>query len=146
MRLLLTVAVLAALVFLAHRFGGKPERQVANILGASLFLGVLNRAIIGQFDFLYVDPVMAAVDTSVLIALVWIALWANRLWPIGMAALQLVVVLAHIPVLMQVDGKNVVYWAMMAVPQYLQFAVLGCAIACHRRRTRMGSRADDRAG
>ena len=133
MRFFLTVAIFLLLFGLSKRFGKGPERQVAGILLANLFLCIFHVMVSGQVRFGQMDRVVALVDLASLVGFLWVALRANRMWPLLIAALQIMVMIAHLSVFV-VPGAPEVYWGMMALSQYLQLVVLAAGLAMHHLR------------
>jgi len=136
MRFWLTVTTFLVLFGLAKRFGKGPERQVAGILLANLVLSLFNVMVRGRVDFHLMDPVLALLDLATLGGFLWVALRANRMWPLVVCALQCLVMIAHVSVLTQ-RGWTQVYWGMMAISQYLQLIVLASGVLTHHRREKM---------
>ncbi|WP_275227447.1 hypothetical protein [Novosphingobium album (ex Liu et al. 2023)] len=130
--------MMVILVLFAMRRGSGPERCVAAILSASLLFSLIRVMLRGPDDFTGLDPILVTIDFAVFAGVLWVALRANRVWPLVIAAMQLIVLLAHGYTLLKI-GANQVYWAMMAFPQYIQMVALGIGIFCHLlRRARVG--------
>ena len=139
MRFWITVAGLSILLGLAGRFGRGPERYAAGILFTNFVFQLVNFILRGPFNFMEVDPVLAGIDLGTFFALTYVALNANRLWPLVLSALQMLVVVAHVSVLTS-RGWDQVYWGMMAISQYLQLFVLGAGTLSHHFRERRTGR------
>ena len=135
MRFWITVASLSILIGLVRRYGREPEQYAAGILFANFVLQLLNFVLRGPFDFIKVDPILFAIDAVTFLAMTWVALNANRLWPLVISALQMLVVIAHVSVLTS-NGWDQVYWGMMAIAQYLQLLVVACGTLNHHFRER----------
>jgi hypothetical protein len=133
MRFWLTVTTFLALFGFAKRFGKGPEQQVAGILLANFLLLLFYVGFFGRVDFEKVNRVLAILDLASLVGFLWVALRANRMWPLVIAALQVVVMIAHLSVLIQL-GARTAYWGMMAVSQYLQLLVMASGLIMHHRR------------
>jgi hypothetical protein len=133
MRFTLTVAIFLLLFGLARRFGKGPEQQVAGILLANLTLCILNVMLSGPVRFEAIDRIVGLVDLASLVGFFWVALRANRMWPLLIAALQVMVMIAHLSVIIEL-GARTAYWGMMAVSQYLQLLVLAAGLVMHHRR------------
>lgn len=143
MRFWLTEAVLLLLLCLAWRRGGQPERWVAISLALTFFLLLGARGLTGSPQFTTLDPVLFTIDTSALALLVWVALRANRWWPLWCSALQLIVVVGHLAKLLEIKGMPGVYWGMTTLPIYGEYLLLLFGIAAHvRRRQKLGSYPD----
>lgn len=135
MRFALTVTVILLSVAFAYRYGRGPERSAAAILSTAFVVSLIARLLRGPIEYVHLDPIAAAVDTATLGGVMWVALNANRVWPLVIASLQLFVIIAHVSVLLS-SGWNQVYWGMMAIAQYLQLIVLVIGIASHHSRER----------
>lgn len=139
MRFWLTVLVLGILLALAFRRGGQPERIVASLLSLAFAVELARNTLTGAPAFRTLDLFMMAVDSAVLLGMIGVAVQANRLWPMVVAALQLVILTAHISLLLQLKGIVGAYWGMSVLPIYPQFAcLLGGILAHMRRRKRYG--------
>jgi peptidoglycan/LPS O-acetylase OafA/YrhL len=134
MRLFFTSVILLLVLFLALRRGGEPERYVAIALVLALGVSVTNRLVFGNPTFRGFQPILFTLECGSLVSFGFIALLANRVWPLWVAALQLLVVVAHIAKLVGIGGLAGVYWAMTTVPSYLQVVVLLIGIGAHTRR------------
>ena len=138
--------MMVLLFLFALRRGSGPERAIATVLSASLLFSVVRVMMRGPDDFTGLDPILVLIDLAVFAAVLRVALRANRMWPLVIAAMQLIVLLAHVYTLLKV-GANQVYWAMMAFPQYIQMLVLGIGVVCHLMRyARIGRYRDWRLG
>lgn len=75
-----------------------------------------------------------------LVGLSWIAIRANRGWPLWACAAQLIVMLGHLAKLFEVRDTFRGYWAMTQVPFLMQLAVLLVGTAAHVARQRIVGR------
>lgn len=117
--------------------GAKPERGVAIILLSAMCIDAIYHQITGSDDFGQLDWMNLAIDSSVLIAIGWIALHANRYWPLWITALQAIAVAGHLCMLLGIPGIRGAYWAMVAIPFYQQILTLLIATILHMRRLRL---------
>ena len=131
----LATAFSLAVYFLAVWRGGAPERVGAAILFAAFMVDELYHALTGPAQFRHFDAVELAIDGFSLLAFAWLAVAANRLWPIVAAALQLMAVLGHLSTLLG-SGMQRAYWAMTEPPVLLGVVTLAIALAAHWRRQR----------
>ena len=75
-------------------FGGAPERIVALLfLGATVLMPFVLSGPHGRYS--YVEAGALTVDAVMYVALLWVALRAERYWPIWMSAMQGVQLLGH---------------------------------------------------
>jgi hypothetical protein len=138
--IVLTIALFGCAAGLSLLQGAKPE-QCGGLLLVLWLLFERSYHLTGAGNvFARVDPVIATLDVIVLIALLLLALLANRLWPIVAASAQTVTVLGHlVPFVMPTPGMQRAYWAMTQVPPLLvAFAVLGGTLAHIVRIRRLG--------
>lgn len=131
----LATAFSLAVYFVAVWRGGAPERVGAAILFAAFIADDLYHALTGTVQFRRFDPAELAIDGFSLLAFAWLAVGANRLWPIVAAALQLMAVAGHLSTLV-VSGTQRAYWAMTEPPVLLGVVTLAIGLAAHVRRER----------
>jgi hypothetical protein len=129
----LALAVLAAVAFLAVARGGPPERLAAAIIVCWIMADLTYHLVFGPSGFRRVDPVHLVLDGGELVAIVWLALRANRMWPLWAAAAQLICVSGHLALFVE-PGMTQAYWAMTQLPQYIQLVALLCGAVAHARR------------
>ncbi|ABD25685.1 hypothetical protein Saro_1240 [Novosphingobium aromaticivorans DSM 12444] len=135
---LLRLSILAVLAFAARK-GGEPERLVALVLISTSVLDVFNHSMFGQPAFFALDPGHVVIDTWAMIALLWVALQANRGWPIWACAAQIIVVLGHVAKIIDLSLVRYGYFAMTQMPMSIQaVAIFGGTLAHVRREERIG--------
>ena len=115
--------------------GGAPERVAAGIIVAWVVTVVLYHLAAGPAGFGRVDPGDLVLDLAELGAIGWLALRANRMWPLWAAAAQLICVSGHFAVFVE-PGMRRAYWAMTQIPPFIQVIALVCGAAAHVRRER----------
>lgn len=130
-RILLLVAV-----GFAVRKGDEPERLVAGILLATFSLDVVNHALFGEPLWYAVNPGHLVIDLWANITLLWVALRANRGWPLVACAAQLVVVLGHVSKMLDAGMARKAYWVTTQVPFTFQLMVLLLGTYAHMVRAR----------
>lgn len=123
-RYLINLALLGVAVTYALRRGGTPERQVAFVLLAIPLLDGLYHALGAEGEYLQVDFVHAAIDAAALVALVSIALVADRFWPLWAAALQVIAAFSHYARMVDNAAIELNYAIMIRVPFWFQILVL----------------------
>lgn len=135
----LTRSLLAGAVLFATRRGGEPEQSVAAVLLATFALDVANHAIFGDPAWFAVNPGHLVIDTWAFLVLLWVAVRANRAWPLAVCAAQALVILGHIAKLWELAMVRKTYWAMTNIPFVLQLLILGAGTWAHMlRRRRIG--------
>lgn len=81
----------AATCYFAVRRGGGPERAVA----ALICLATLASALVPKHRWDTVIELLLVIDVAMLIALIAVAMFADRFWPLYFAAVQLLTVGVH---------------------------------------------------
>jgi hypothetical protein len=130
-RLLLMVVVL-----FAFRKGEEPERLVGVILLAAFLLDLGNHAVFGDPAWFAINPGHVVIDTWTFASLLWVALRANRGWPLWASAAQVIVIMAHIAKLWDPGIVRKAYWAMTQMPLILQLVILALGTLAHVARAR----------
>jgi hypothetical protein len=125
------------LALAAWRWGAGPERALAAILAWFriadwLYHGVFAAAL----QLTDIDLAHALIDVIACAAALGAALYANRIYPLWFAAVQLLAVFAHLARAMAVEIVPTVYAIMFIAPSYLQIVILALGIWFHRRRVR----------
>lgn len=131
---ILALALFFAAGSVAAIRGGPPERLAAAIIICWIVIDVSYHLVFGPSGFERVDPVHLVLDGGELIVIVWLALRANRMWPLWAAAAQLVCVTGHVAVLISPEGMRRAYWAMTQLPPYIQLVALFLGAVAHSRR------------
>ncbi len=143
MRFWVSVVLLAFIALRAMRSGGAPEKYAAATFSIAFALELMINLIAGPPDFSTVNWFRLGLDLGVFACLLWIALRANRWWPISICALQVIVIAGHLSALMKLNAIVGVYWGMTVIPFYLEYLVLLVGIVAHsRREARFGSYPD----
>lgn len=128
--------VLALLVVIAWWRGAAPERAIA--CSIVLFVGqdVLDHWS-PAMDYLLVAPRDLLLDCLIACLLLAIALRANRIYPLWMAAWQLVAVLSHAARFESRSSAALAYAILLYLPSYLLLLTFGLGLAAHIRRVRL---------
>lgn len=116
--------------------GGPPEQLAAKVIVIWILVDVSYHLLFGPSGFREVDPAHLVIDGAELAAIVWLALRANRLWPIFAAAAQLITFVGHVVAMIDNGGMSRAYWAITQLPPYIQLFALVCGVASHARRLR----------
>ena len=130
---ILALAVVIAAAFVAVARGGPPERLAAGIIVGWIMADAGYHLAFGPSGFTRVDPVHLVLDGGELVAILWLALRANRMWPLWAAAAQLICVSGHMALFVE-PGMTQAYWAMTQLPQYIQLTALVLGAVAHARR------------
>lgn len=125
----------AAVLFLAFHKGEEPERLVAGILLTATIADFINHALFGDPAFFALNPGHLVIDSWTMIALLWVALRANRGWPMWACAAQLILMVAHVAKLTELSLVRFGYFAMTQLPVIIQTVALLTGTIAHIRRT-----------
>lgn len=115
--------------------GGPPERLGAAVLLAMAVIQPMAHLVLPlRFDRF--DVVGFVVDLMAFVGMTAIALYADRMWPLWTAALQLLACAAHVVRLLSIDIRLLTYGTMKGWPTFAALFVLVVGTAMHRRRLR----------
>lgn len=132
---ILRIALIATALFAAHK-GGEPERLVATVLASTFVLDVGNHGLFGDPAWYTVNPGHLVIDSWAFLTLLWVALYANRGWPLWVSASQVLVILGHVAKLWEPEMVRRAYWTMTQIPFLFQLVVLAIGTAAHMQRQR----------
>ena len=126
------------LCFAALVWGGGPERAIA------LVWLVLFKIIDGIYDTVWdppfrpeqLDIFSATNDTVALVILVVVAVKANRMYPLWIAAFQVLATLSHFANAMAEHITPIAYVILAVTPGYFQLLLLAGGLLAHMRRGR----------
>ncbi len=143
MRILGTFLVLFVIMGFALLRGGRPERFA--IIGLALPLGLdpIYHQLFGYREFVAFDLGHALFDSCVMVGFGWLAIRANRMWTLLIAALQVPTLVAHSIAAFELPGIRGAYWAMTEVPFYVQLFIVSCGLIAHTLRERRIGRYPD---
>lgn len=134
-RYLVQIAMFIAVAIWAFHRGAQPERACAAVFVGMIVLDRSYHALITRsYEVYAVDFWTFALDLTVLALLIPISLRANRIYPMALAALQLIAVNAHIARDAFTQITPFAYVVMYIVPSYGQLMVLTCGVWAHVRR------------
>ncbi|HTM95428.1 MAG TPA: hypothetical protein VL100_06400 [Croceibacterium sp.] len=134
------LTLIASVGAVAWRFGGAPEKFAGAILVVWAALDTSYHLMFGLSDFKTVDPVHVELAATELVAMVWLALRANRIWPLFAAAAQLICLMGHLAALLETEGMRRAYWTATQIPPFFELiAVLSGTFAHVRRTHRLGN-------
>lgn len=129
MRLMVQYTLLALVLVLAWRRGGMPERTAAGILIGALLLDRAFHAAFRESIFHQVDIWHLCLDVAMLAGFFLLALYADRKWPMWLAALQVISTTAHVLRAIRPDMLDVIYPIIARGPYYGQLIVLLIAMS-----------------
>ncbi|MCJ2182043.1 hypothetical protein MTR62_04900 [Novosphingobium sp. 1949] len=137
----LEVLSFALLFVFAMLRGGAPERLLSGLMVAMFLVHRLyHLAAHGSVMFGAVNMGHFAIDLVMLADFGVIALYANRVYPLWMAAAQLIAVIAHVYLLVPAIAVRYAYDVMTITPSYMQVVFLALGLGSYvRRHGRSGS-------
>lgn len=136
MRVLFYFGCLLATLAYAWWRGGRPERLGALLLIAGSLLTMLAGSPAVR-RFASVETGILLVDFATLAAFLWLALFSDRYWPLWIAALQLIGVLAHFAKLADLEMPRNGYAFLQAFWSYpMMLAIVIGTRSSHKARTR----------
>lgn len=134
--------IIYAGVFLcALLIGAAPERLLASIiLGMAIFDKVHHMMLSGSLVWHRGNLGHLIIDIVVLGGTIGIALYANRIYPLWIAAAHIISLFGHIYRMTLEEINGFAYDMMAVAPSCIQLAALVSGIVCHAvRRSRLGN-------
>jgi hypothetical protein len=133
-----TILLLLLFAALGYAFwrGGAPERAMALVWLALLVIDPILHLVV-PLDYLSVDRGHLLIDVSGSIGSFLIALFAYRHWPLLVAPLQFLPLLAHISRAVHFDMHPSAYLIMQVASYWLLTPILILGTWRHHRRTRL---------
>lgn len=124
------------LFLLAWRRGDAPERVLAGIMLGMVVVDRIYHLGRGTDLLVYhgVDVVHLAIDTSSLLGIGYVALHANRFYPLWIGGAQIIAFSSHFYRLGLVEIQTTAYQVMSIIPSYVQLLAMALGLACHMRR------------
>lgn len=117
--------------------GAGPERaSIATLLSMILLDRVYHLVVPPGWIWMRIDLGHFLIDLFGASGLFMIALKSNRIYPICLAGLQFVALVAHFGQAVSPAVTRIGYHSLMVLPSYLQMAVLGLGVLFHIRRVR----------
>lgn len=141
-RAYLQYGVYLLLFLVAWRRGDAPERILAGIMLGMVVVDRIYHLGRGSDLLVYygVDVVHLAIDMSSLLGIGYVALHANRVYPLWIGGAQIIAFSSHFYRLGIVDIHTTAYQVMAIIPSYVQLLAMGLGLIFHaRRRRRRGS-------
>lgn len=135
MRIAIFIAVLLVALGYAAWRGGAPERVM---VGIAILMVLLDRLLVstGQVEYHAVDWGYLAIDLIGSTATIALALLAHRFWPMIVAVLHVLPLLAHISRGLDVSMNPVAYLTMQVASSWLLPPLLILATWRHQQRLR----------
>jgi hypothetical protein len=131
---ILVFGISMAVLAVALRRGGSPEKLAAGLVALNICTDLLIRQWVGEWNFSTFSSSRFAIDLGEFSLLFFLAYNANRVWPIFSAAAQLVAVGGSLAVLQGQGGMQAAYWAITQLPLLGQLIALALGTFFHVRR------------
>ena len=134
---MINVLLVAFLGAASLRWGAAPERICAAVLAFVTFVDPLYHFLVDR-GTIYgsVDVGHLFIDLGLAATFLGVALWANRIYPLWLAALQLVSVISHFAREVTDIFPKLAYGIMSYGPYYIILMILAAGIWRHRNRVR----------
>ena len=116
--------------------GGMPERYCAAIMGTGILIDRFYPMLFDERGFHELSTSRLTFDVLQFAGYLWVALLANRTWPLWMAAAQLLCIVGSTSVLIVQEGDKQAYWALTQLPIFIQLLALGFGAFAHTCRVR----------
>ncbi len=129
------IVLLLSSVSISLLWGGAPERIAAMIIS----FGVVATALVASpyvERFSNIEINVMIVDILMLSMFTWLCLYADRFWPIWISAMQLIIVVSHLPKLFMPHILPQAYLTISAMWSYPIVATLIIATIRHQKRLR----------
>ena len=118
------------------RYGARPERVVLQIWMTASLLDAAYHLTIGPTHYRQLDLWHFTLDAGMMAGFLWVALSANRVWPLWVAALQMQPLVVHLSMFLQLPSQRMAYWLMMAAPADLEILIIVLGTIAHVQRQR----------
>lgn len=121
---------------LAWWIGAGPERLAASAIAAMFLLDIPNHLLFGDATWVSVDWGHAVIDVLTAGLLVYCGLYANRMYPLWLAAFQLISATSHLSRELSHGMAGQAYSIMIITPSYFELLILALGIHSHMQRKR----------
>lgn len=136
-RVWLQHASLILLALAAYRFGAAPERGMAAVYIGMVLADLFYHAAFGlRVELVGLDIGHFLIDAFGFVAMAVIALYANRMYTLWVAAFQLLALGSHLARIMAPQMSPIAYATMKIAPSYFVIGLLAAGIWMHHRRQR----------
>lgn len=126
----------SAVLIAAFRYGANPERWLGTALFAMLVLTHVYASVRSR-NLVDIDLVTLTIELALATVLIVIALKANRMYPLWIAGLQIIALMAHFARGSVEEISPLAYLVMFVAPSYFQIAILACGVWLHHRRVQL---------
>ncbi len=125
------------------RYGAGSERVDLQIWMTASLLDIAYHLSIGPIRYRVIDLGHLVLDVGTMAGFLWVALSANRVWPLWVAALQLQPLVVHLAMILRLPSQQMAYWLMMTAPADLEILIIVLGTIAHmQRRRRIGQYRD----
>ncbi|WP_336986283.1 hypothetical protein [Altererythrobacter aquiaggeris] len=121
----------------AWKLGDKPEQAIGAILVATIVADYSYHALIeGRGNYVSADMGHFAIDLFTFVAVAPVAHYANRIYPLWIAAAQLIAISMHLARELNAMVDPLAYAVLIRIPFYLAIGAFLVGLFNHTRRTR----------
>jgi hypothetical protein len=139
-KFLFQIALLLFVTLFASKKGGKPERHVTTVLLGMFVASTIHGFVVGSWtDYSEIPWSRISLDFFGFILLLGIALKADRWWPLWVASVQLLSVLAHVLRVIDAALPPLVYAVLEQWPFWIAIMITGLGTYLHARKHATGS-------
>ncbi|WP_052761968.1 hypothetical protein [Aurantiacibacter luteus] len=137
-RYLLQYGIFAALAAYACLRGESPEKITGLIFVAAIVVEFVHHLDGRNDPGTSIDLLHLVLDAGMFVGFAIVAMRANRIYPLCILAMQLIVLVMHFQRALFDPLPPIIYWIMVRLPSYLQMVAFAWGLAAHRRRARRG--------
>ena len=131
---LVVLGITLLVVAVAVARGGQPEKWCAAIIAGEATVDLLILLVAGPRSFGEFDGSRIMLDGIAAVLLIAVAMRANRIYPLAIAASQIVALIGSLAALLSGDGMTQAFWAITQLPILLQLTLLAGGTLAHRMR------------
>lgn len=136
-RYFLQVILLLLVAALAYFKGGSSEKHVAVVLVSMHVASAIHYLLFSEWGGLVTWPIFRmSLDLVGFAAILYIALRANRWWPLWVGSAQLLAIMAHVFRAIDVSLPMTIYMIMERWPFWAAIIITGIGTVLHARRER----------
>ncbi|QZD87659.1 hypothetical protein [Qipengyuania psychrotolerans] len=136
-RYFLQVTLLLLVAALAYFKGGSSEKRVAVVLVSMHVVSAIQYFLFSDWEGLVTWPIFRmSLDLVGFLAILYIALRANRWWPLWVGSAQLLAIMAHVFRAIDANLPMTVYLIMERWPFWAAITITGIGTVLHARRER----------
>lgn len=117
-----------------------PEKATSLVFVGAILLDELHHAVFPAGSYHQVNVGHLVIDAIMLLALIQLAMRANRIYPLWLLAAQLIATAMHLERGLLSTIHPFAYWTLSRLPSYLQLIALLAGVMAYRLRVNRGLR------